>query len=96
MPTYFPEGPGMVLPYPAMVWRQDVHPQMVQMENQGVCMQNPQLPGSHAPFNPYMMACPPQQVGNPPEGAWQQNPPQELYNEEPAVGSFMQLLMDET
>lgn len=94
----FIQGPGMFLPNPQMVWGQVPHPQVGKMENEGGCMQNSQLQVHmpHTPLAPYVIPCPPQQtyMGNLNEGACMQNPPPEMYTEKPAIGSFMQYVLE--
>lgn len=88
----------MFLPNPQMVWGQAPYPQVGKMENQGGCMQNPQLQVHmpHAPLAPYVITCPPQQtyIGNLDEGACLQNPPQVVSKQEPVIGPFMQCVLE--
>lgn len=101
----FSQGPDMFLPNPQMVWGQGPHPQMGRMENQGDCMQNPQLQVHmpHAPLAPYAITYPTQQtyIRNLDEGACTQNFPREMEGpiegswcmQEPATGPFVQYFL---
>lgn len=94
----FSQGPGMFFPNPQMVWGQVPLSQVGKMENQGGYMQHPQLHVHvpHTPLTPYVATYPPQQtyMGNLDNGAYMQNPPQEMCTQNPAIGPFMQYVLE--